>query len=143
MQFFLLNQCVHGVNCWYRHDEPMETDTGYSRPKSKFEIKCNVCDKTFEDVASLRKHKKADHLSKGICQQFVKGSCDRGNTCWFEHVMNETDHKTSQEGFMQSDFQFPPLNPIPPEDAQMIMKTLNMVLKKMQVMEEMFQQKKY
>ena len=102
----------------------------------------NVCEKSLENVTILRAHKKTEHLSKGVCQQFLDGKCDRGSSCWFTHVMKEADHETSQEGYKQSDFQFPRLNPFPPEDTQAIMKTLNMVLEKMKLMEEMFQQKK-
>ena len=43
----------------------------------------------------------------------------------------------------QSDFRYPPLNPIPPNQppnqTQSMMDTLNMVLRKMEVMEEFFQ----
>ena len=45
-KFFLRNQCVHGVNCWYRHDEPMETNNG---PAPAQNYKCSACSKTFDN----------------------------------------------------------------------------------------------
>ena len=142
-KYFLSNQCVHGVNCWYRHDEPMETDPKVDKPApSSPKYKCNACDKTFDNLLELRTHRKSVH---SVCNRFLEGTCPRSNNdCWYEHKTKETYSETSpKKEFNESVFQFPPLNPVPPENMQTIMKTLNMVLRKMEMMEEMFQEKKH
>jgi hypothetical protein len=122
----------------------METDNNprTTTNTTKVEMKCNVCEKSFENVTILRAHKKAEHLSNGVCQQFLDGECTRGSTCWFKHVIKEPENEASDEENKKSDFQFPGLNPFPPGETQVIMKTLNMVLERMKMMEEMFQQRK-
>jgi hypothetical protein len=91
-KYFLRNQCIHGVNCWYRHDEPMETNhDGHSRASSTFKHKCGVCDKTFDDFQSLRLHRRSEHST---CKRFLEGTCQRSNEecCLFmkvkKHMLN-------------------------------------------------------
>ena len=37
-RYFLKNACIHGVNCWYRHDEPMEIGSTNKTEKSDFQL---------------------------------------------------------------------------------------------------------
>ena len=123
-KYFLRNACVHGVNCWYRHDEPMETDFSSSKPApSAATYKCGSCDKTFDNLNSQRSHRRSEHSPK---QQ-----------------PNATQTNAPQEQCKASGFQFPQPGPVPPESTQTqtIMDTLNMVLLKMKQMEEKFLQK--
>ena len=54
-RYFFKNACFHVVNCWYRHDEPMETDARASQsfPPARSELKCDLCDKSFDNSNSL------------------------------------------------------------------------------------------
>ena len=72
-----MNNCLHGVNCWYRHDEPMETqfDSGQSTKPVK-DFKCNVCAKTYQNSNSLKAHVKNEHSSVLLCQNFELGKCE-------------------------------------------------------------------
>ena len=137
-RYFLMNQCIHGVNCWYRHDEPMETDHSNGQSTKRAIVnKCNVCDKKFENSNSLRSHKKNEHMNITLCQKFMQGNCERSDDdCLYAHRMKEAQKETSQK----SVFQFAPQKPFPPDQTEMIMKTLNMVLQKMEMMEKVFQQ---
>ena len=36
-RYFLKNQCIHGVNCWYRHDESMDLDSSQNSVKSRIQ----------------------------------------------------------------------------------------------------------
>ena len=101
-KYFLKNECVHGANCWYRHDEPMETDNFSSRPTN---IRCGLGEKTFRSPDNLRVHKKKEHA--------------------------EQDNLV---------FRLTRPNPVPPESMEQVMKTLNLVLLKMQEMEKRFSQ---
>ena len=118
-RYFLKNECSHGVNCWYRHDEPMETDPQLSRsiPAAKNEWKCNLCDNIFENSSSLRAHRRGVHGSNQSCSNFTQGKCQKSeDECLFNHMTKETQNKTKEE-FQYSDFQFPSLNPFPPDQA--------------------------
>ena len=140
-RYFLMNNCLHGVNCWYRHDEPMETqfDSGQSTKPVK-DFKCNVCAKTYQNSNSLKAHVKNEHSSVLLCQNFILGKCERSDEeCWFKHKSpikpTENSRKSNISGFRLSQE-----NQFPPDQAEIIMKTLNIVLQKMEIMEIAFQQ---
>ena len=106
----------------------METDPKVDKPApSSPKYKCNACDKTFDNLLELRAHRKSVH---SVCNRFSEGTCTRiKKDCWYENKTKETYSETSpKKEFNESVFQFPPLNPVPPENMQTIMKTLNMVL---------------
>ena len=114
----------------------METNNG---PAPAPNYKCSACSKTLDNLKDLRTHQKTEHP---ICKRFLEGTCQRSIFfCWYKHELKETSSEVPQEGFSDSDFQFPPLNPFPPEQTQIIMNTLNMILQKMKEMEERFLQK--
>ena len=141
-KYFLKKECVHGVNCWYRHDEPMETDPVVNQSRnSKANINCQICDKRFETVHSLRTHKMNEHSAPGVCQKFIQGDCMRSDEeCWYKHIIIESKKESTPESMGQSGFRFTPVYPAPPDQTELIMKTLNMVLQKMELMERVFQQ---
>ena len=56
-KYFLQNACIHGVNCWYTHDEPMKIESTNKTIKAKMH-NCCLCGKFFEDSADLKTHKK-------------------------------------------------------------------------------------
>ena len=37
-RYFQKNECIHGVNCWYRHDEPMEIGNTNKTKQSDFQL---------------------------------------------------------------------------------------------------------
>jgi len=118
----------------------METNhDGYSRASTTLKHKCGVCEKTFDDFQSLRSHRRCEHST---CKRFLEGTCQRSSEeCWYVHESKETHAKSYQKMSNDSDFQFPQLDPFPPENINMIMKTLKTVLQKMEMMEEMIQVK--
>ena len=65
-KYYLKNECVHGLDCWYRHDEPMDIDNGYHRKPTEF--KCLVCGQTFDNFNGLKAHKRKKHP---VCERFV------------------------------------------------------------------------
>ena len=70
-RYFIKNQCIHGANCWYRHDEPMDIDlsqnsTGVNAQTSK------RCDKEKEGNISVKAHFQKKHDSKTSDQVFQK-----------------------------------------------------------------------
>ena len=137
-KFFLKKECVHGINCWYRHDEPMETDPVVNHFESaKSKPNCQICDKTFDTVHDLRAHRMNEHSAPGLCQKYIHGDCMRGDEeYWFKHTTRES----TNESMKQSGFRFAQVHPAPPDQTELIMKTLNMVLQKMELMERVFQQ---
>ena len=122
----------------------MDVDPGFSQTDSKPEgIKCQQCDKAFEDGKSLRIHKRKVHYSNIACHRFLEGTCDKSmEECEYKHERKETQNAKPEESSRESGFRFPPVDPFPTDQAQMIMQTLNMVLQKMDTMERFFQQMK-
>ena len=142
-RYFLQNNCNHGVNCWYRHDEPMETDFARSKSvsSSKTNIKCNVCAKTFENLGSLKTHKKDEHSSMMVCQHFLQGNCQRSEEdCWFEHKsnLNQQSSKASEQSHHQSQeqvFREDRVNPFPPEQLLNMVEMMNKLCSKVENLE--------
>lgn len=129
-RYFLKNQCVHGSNCWYLHEEPMEIEFPSNKFKtSTLEQLCQQCDKSFDVKSDLKDHIKKYH------KEIIK-SINESEIFNTEKVFNE-----SEEVIHESVFQYNPKNPFPPDQSQTIMNTLNIVLQKMKTMESFFQQK--
>lgn len=98
----------------------MEVDSSSEKLNSQMHnLTCQLCDKNFPHKRGLNEHTKKNH-----------------NKPSFENNLNHSQNTDSSD---QSDFRYPPLNPIPPNQPQSMMDTLTMVLKKMEVMEEFFQ----
>ena len=116
-RYFLKNECIHGRKCWYRHIEPMEVD-GVSKQfsQSSVDINCQSCGQAFEDWGKLREHKRTKHET---------------NT-----AANSCQPKDSE----QLGFRLPLLDPVPPDQTKEILKTLQVVLQKMDVMQKFFHQ---
>ena len=52
-------------------------------------------------------------------------------------------NKSTPEAMKQSGFRFDPVHPAPPDQTELIMKTLNMVLQKMEMIERVFQKNQH
>ena len=72
-RYFLKNQCIHGVNCWYRHDEPMEIDSLQNPSKSSIQPS-EKCEKVHQRGPTLRVHAENKHGQKTSEQVFQKHS---------------------------------------------------------------------
>ena len=101
---------------------------------------CKICSKTFGNHVGLKDHEKAEHIPKTINQCKLCSKTFENLECLEVHKKTEHMDETQKESFQQSDFQFTPHNPFPPDQAQMIMQTLKMVIQKMDVMEKVFLQ---
>ena len=85
-------------------------------------------------------HKKKEHPSIVICSKFLQGNCQRAaQDCWYEHTKEGSNENCPENNEKDSDFQFPPPPTLPPDQGQSIMRTLNMVLQKMELMEKKLQ----
>ena len=62
-RYFLKNQCIHGVNCWYRHDEPMDIDSSQNSLKSRIQTS-KKCDKEQEKDSVLEPHTEIKQTQK-------------------------------------------------------------------------------
>ena len=140
-KYFLKNQCVHGSDCWYRHEEPMETDSpAYEKG---IEFRCYVCGNVFANRNSLMDHRRNNHPSIVLCSNFTEGKCERSDTeCWFKHEYKEAQAKPTHTPSEEQVFQSASPNAAPPDQEQSIMMFLNVVLQKMSKLETMFQQMK-
>ena len=118
--------------CWYVH-----RDENYS--KSMFEnFKCGYCDKTLIGRNNFMSHKKTNHPADvQNCEQFMANKCTRSESeCWFKH---EGSKKQNQNQV----FQEPLENIFPPETSPpsaRMMEMMNKLYKKVQKMEEKFEE---
>ena len=63
----------------YDHGEDMED------PENSH-FSCHFCDKIFETLSEVMKHKKAVHTSSvRHCKQYLENVCFFGDSCWFLH----------------------------------------------------------
>ena len=70
-RYYLRDQCIHGVNCWYRHDEPMQVDQSSGSDKE--------CEKVSKSKPVLKTHSTKPHENSAKVnfspdQDFQKGS---------------------------------------------------------------------
>ena len=56
-RYFQRGQCIHGINCWYRHDEPMELDSSASLHKQVGQ----KCDKVSASINTVKPHVVNNH----------------------------------------------------------------------------------
>ena len=75
--------------CWYRHDltvNEVEIESA--------KIKCNKCDKEFDNKPEFMKHKKQHHRqSVPACINKAEGNCIFGeDKCWFIHDDQEIEN---------------------------------------------------
>ena len=80
--------------CWYKHDQTVN-EGGIAVDK----IKCNKCDKEFDNKPEFMKHKKQHHRqSVPACVNKAEGNCVFGeDKCWFIHdETNKTDNKDEE-----------------------------------------------
>ena len=86
----------------------------------------------------MKAHKRKKHP---VCERFVEGTCQKScDDCWYYHDIKESPKEPQQETLNESGFRFTPPNQFPPEQGEMLMKTLNMVLQRMEKLEERFLQ---
>ena len=88
----LPGKCQHGNQCWYVHEDKMETeeevtDQGNNNSFSR----CNICEIDFQDNSHFMKHMKCEHTDiTQKCRMFQEGQCTRNNEeCWFIHSHQE------------------------------------------------------
>ena len=123
-RYFLKNECIHGRKCWYRHIEPMEVDEVSNQNKNSVEVKCQSCSQVFETWDELRQHKRTKHVTNSTANLSEP----------------QSHHQKLNKESEQQGFRLPPFDPFPPDQSQEIMRTLQVVLQKMNVMEKFFQQ---
>ena len=69
-RYFLRGQCIHGINCWYRHDEPMQVD-----PLNGSSLECENVSNSSPDLNSppSKLHGNKSKSSDSSTQDFQKG----------------------------------------------------------------------
>ena len=130
--------CPFGANCWYKHEEPMETDHVEDNSKT-WSFKCDLCDEKLSEKRDFMAHKKAKHGDTILnCEQFIKGLCSRSEeACWFKHSSPgcPQERKSTQEQV----FQKAPHNLFPPDKMSKVFQAINTLCMKMENMEKRFQ----
>ena len=119
-RYFLRNECIHGMNCWYRHDEKMDIDFPFTSLKAQ----STSCDKVFETKRAPRKHKETEHSTAEVVNK-LSGQDSYANVANNE----QTENLVFQKGQFHT---FPP-------DQIHIMETLKMILQKMNMMDAKLQ----
>ena len=73
--------CKFANNCWYVHDEQMESEEIHDN------FKCDLCEVEIKGRDNFMKHKKNVHPDNiPTCDNFRKSQCTLGEKeCWFEH----------------------------------------------------------
>ena len=81
--------CKFGRECWYVHEEQMETDPG--REESSPMFKCNMCADTFDNKGDFMKHRKTKHTgSNKVCENFINSRCEKSkDDCWYLHPLGQ------------------------------------------------------
>ena len=84
--------------CWYIHCEE-------SRKEKMSVVKCNNCDKVFNNINNLLQHKKSEHMSVvKKCKNFLNDTCRYGDQqCWFRYD-NDIQEVTEQIFKMMEQF---------------------------------------
>ena len=99
--------------CWWNHNVEMQNGD---------QVKCYVCNKTFERKTEMMKHRKKEHSEVVMpCRKFQNNECRfQDDSCWFIHVTESEDiaedaYKTTEENMeTESGFQKDIQNPKPP-----------------------------
>ena len=105
-------------------------------PKSTI-IKCYTCKSEFKSKWELMNHRRDAHPTNRKCRYFLKGECVFQDDCWYSHETpkltgtkpqaNHSPPNQPQPGNVwqtqPSDFQFPPLHTLPPDQTNNIMMT--------------------
>ena len=105
------DNCNFGSECWYVHDEKMDTgESGQKNAESVQSVsnfKCYPCEEEFGSKQVFMEHKKKKHEGNlKPCKKFADTECLRSKEeCWFQHP------QPSQEQV----FRKAPLNPFPPD----------------------------
>ena len=64
---FLSGDCSFGSDCWYVHEDAMDTDDMSDN------FKCNVCEVEVKGRDNVMKHKKKNHIENiPTCDKFAK-----------------------------------------------------------------------
>ena len=126
--------CQRGDTCWYRHTEPMETESSTTNS----EFPSNFCEYTCTDKNSFMLHMKQEHVeTHRNCEEYKKGQCLRKESeCWFIHKMAEAE-KPSLKNNPQV-FQEVPSEQIPPDQMSKMFWMVMNLCKKVDNMEKRF-----
>ena len=74
--------CIHDFN---DHTHSLDSGEDMEDPENSH-FSCHFCDKIFETLSEVMKHKKAVHTSSvRHCKQYLENVCFFGDSCWFLH----------------------------------------------------------
>ena len=129
--------CPHGSKCWFRHVEPMDSESSVTNEILITKFKCNLCEYTCQDKSSFMIHKKQVHKETvKNCEAFRDGKCFRNDTeCWFIH---SSISKPRIENKQQNDqvFQQATSDPVPPDHMSRIFWMFTNLSRKFENMEK-------
>ena len=97
---FASGKCIHGVNCWYVHQNDQETVE-----ESQSTFNCNLCDETLTTRIDFMVHKKQVHPNfVPECEKFSMGRCLRDSKdCWFIHKDTSCSPSIPSDSVFQKD----------------------------------------
>ena len=116
--------CNFGKECWYVHEDQMETESLSGSQETFSEVKCNFCKATFKHKSDFMQHRKTEHPENNqACKSFENGQCEKNEEeCWFIHSYSTEKPKMQPSQLNQSSkdqvFQKATINPFPPDQIQ-------------------------
>ena len=84
-QVYFCGDCDYLADCIHDFNDHTHSPEDLSNLDSSL-FTCNFCDKRFETLQEVMKHKKNKHISSvQHCKQFLQNVCFYGDDCWFLH----------------------------------------------------------
>ena len=135
--------CKFGKECWYVHEEGMETDQLPEKEKEDniSDFKCNLCDKNFKEKSDFMMHRKTQHTrSNQRCEKYLNNQCERSaDNCWYVHSSDQAKEKSStvsqEQVFCQA-----PSDPFPPDQMSRMFWMVSNLCRKVEGMEKRFEE---
>ena len=134
--------CNFGSECWYAHDEAMDTDHAQDTEKGVI-FKCNMCEEIFKQNSDFMKHKRSKHTgSNRNCDKFNKGQCERSaDDCWYPHNHQSKDTSQTQNKVPKEQvFHQAPAETLPPDQLSKMFWMMNNLCRKVEGMEKRFEE---
>ena len=138
---FSSGNCPFNSDCWYVHDNTMDSDVLCDR------FKCNFCDFEVQGRDAFMKHMKKNHIvNVQTCEKFMKNDCVRDDhDCWFEHPVSQSEPKdpaptknmnklNQEEVFCEA-----PGDSMPPDHMKRMLAMVSDLCNKMEKMERKFE----
>ena len=132
--------CSHGNDCWYVHVEDMETDQSDCVKNATDIFSCNMCEESFQERSAFMNHRKSKHTgSNQKCEKFMNGECERSSDeCWYLHSEQPKGKPMGQANIPKQVFP-QAANPFPPDQMSKMFWMVTNLVRKVEGMEQRFE----